>query len=92
MDPMESIPNLGKHSSGQSVCSQCLKTYNNRAKPEFCECGKWLGGRYVAKDKKNVDPHIITPTMASVRTNRGGHPTRNFVDLSTNKVGKIKLR
>ena len=77
---------LKSSGSGKKVCSKCLKTYNNRAIPEFCECGKYLRGKFVPKEKKDTDPHLITVNIASVRTNVRGTPTRTFVNVSNNKV------
>ena len=83
----------GKRTSGQKVCSKCLKTYNNRAVPEFCEtCKHYLGGKFVKKDKKDKkveDAQLITATLASVRANPGGRATRSFVDVSLNQVKTI---
>lgn len=32
-----------KSKRGQTPCLKCLKLYNNRTVPEFCECGHFLG-------------------------------------------------
>ena len=84
---MDKLGVLGRSVSGQKVCEKFMKSYNNRATPEFCDnCDNYLGGRYIAKDKKNRDSQLITTNIASVRANKGGHPTRTFVDVSLNKV------
>jgi hypothetical protein len=92
MDPLENIGFVAPQNSGQTICPKCLKTYNNRAVPEFCECDKYLGGRFVAKEKKSKDSQLITSTLASVRTNTAGIPTRTFVDVSVNKVRYTTMR
>ena len=85
MDPFEDLASLGRHISGQKICPKCLKSYNNRVVPQYCQdCSEYLGGRYVPKEKKSADPHLITSTLASVRTNIAGVPIRTFVDVPLN--------
>ena len=87
MDPFEDLGSLGRQLSGQKVCPKCFKSYNNRVVPQYCQnCNEYLGGRYVPKEKKGTDPHLITSTLASVRTNIAGVPIRTFVDVQLNKV------
>ena len=80
-------------SSGQKTCSKCRKSYNNRAIPAYCnKCSNYLGGTFVPKENKNMDPQFLISTLASVRTNPAGLPTRTFVDLSSNKVGHNNIK
>ena len=71
---------------GQRVCSNCSYSYNNRNVPKNCQCGYYLGGNYQPKEKTTPDAWLITSSLASVRANTGGIPTRCFVDLASNKV------
>ena len=54
-------PTLPVRQRGRSICPQCQKAYNNRAKPYICECGCVLGGSFdpFARDNKcpNCDYH-----------------------------------
>lgn len=80
---------LGQSKPGQKECKKCLKRYNNRAIPEFCDqCDNYLGGNFRKKDTISNDAQLITPSLASVRTNQAGVPTRTFVDVSLNKVAE----
>ena len=76
---------------GQRVCSKCFKTYNNKSIPRNCQCGYYLGGTLVPKEKEAKDSYLITPTIASVRSNLTGVPLRCFVNLTSKKVS-IKHR
>lgn len=87
MSDFEDLGLIQRSSPGKKVCRKCGKGYNNRAIPEYCvECNNYLGGRFVPKDKNSTDPQLITSTLASVRTNTAGVPTRTFVDLALKKV------
>ena len=91
MEPSK-VKSLQRSVSGQKQCRGCMKSFNNRSLPEFCDnCNYRIGGQFVPKDKKNTDPQLLTSTLASVRTNKAGIPTRTFVDLSKNKVYTIVL-
>lgn len=82
------VDNLLRHHSGQTVCRKCTRSYNNRAVPEYChDCNYFLGGQHVKsqKLKGSCDSRLITSSLASVRTNTAGIPTRTFVDLSLNQ-------
>jgi hypothetical protein len=88
MADLEDIGLLGRQTSGQTSCKSCGTRYNNRAVPPICDvCKTRIGGTYVPK-KKTPDPHLITSSLASVRTNTAGVPIRTFVDLSLQKVNK----
>ena len=89
MDNVEIGP-LGRNQSGQRVCQKCLKSYNNRAIPEYCDgCKHYLGGKFKKKELNIQDAKMVTGSLSSVRTNKAGLATRTFVDLSLNKVYQI---
>ena len=56
---------------GQTICNNCQKFYNNRAKPEFCECGHHLGKSnffYILVTEivspSSFDKYAMTPDLA----------------------------
>ena len=55
---------------GKGTCSSCQHEYANKYKPEFCQCGFYLGGRYVpsaaATEKAKTVP---IPDAVEVITN-----------------------
>ena len=93
MDPLENLGSLKRHPSGQKVCHNCARSYNNKSIPEFClqnGCNAYLGGSYKPKQKEN-EAFMLTQSVCSVRMNTAGVPTRVFVDLSGEKVYFLHL-
>ena len=93
MDPLDELGSLKRRLSGQSVCSTCLKSYNNRSLPSHCIiCNNELGGGYVKSELKNDHALMLTSHICSVRLNQRGLPNRIFVDLLENKVSRKKTK
>ena len=65
---------------GQTICSSCFAAYNNRTRPEICDCGKLLS----AKIRKHpLNPHKLTEDLFSVRRKRSGINKRIIVDIKS---------
>lgn len=65
---------------GQILCGGCEKWINNNAKPEFCECGEYIGGSFTPKEPK-LTTLKISDTVFSVIKNKSGPTKRIFVDV-----------